>query len=355
MNRQELQNSTTDYDQRVLVKFGVLLNWSARDTHNMLRKALDGSQHSYESVRRLTKSIKEGRVDIKDIRGGAHHIHPESDERVNQIKDELSQHRGWSVRHIAEKLGIPKTTVHEILTEKLGLKKVMKVWVPHTLTEDQKIFRIEGCHNNLLRYRRHPSLLKRTLAIDESWVSLLIPESKTKAKVWIGPNENVPTTIRAELREPKRMLILAMDFEGIAFWEILPLGTTVNAQVYLDFLQRNIPEWMARKGHKKVIIAQDNARPHVARIINEYFAEQNIEKWVQAPYSPDLQPCDFNGFGPLKEGIRGYRHSNWTELTEAIKDTFERGLGRGLFKGVSMLPDRWERVITEEGEYLTHN
>ena len=87
MNRQELQYSITDYDQRVLINFSVLLNWTAKDTHDILRKAFNGCQQSYENVRRLTKEIKEGRSDFEDTRGGVYHIHPKSEERVDQIND----------------------------------------------------------------------------------------------------------------------------------------------------------------------------------------------------------------------------------------------------------------------------
>ena len=91
----------------------------------MLEKALDGGQQNYENGRRWTKVIKEGGVDIEDTRRGPHHIaRPKLDERVDQIKDELSHHRWWSVRQIAEKFGILESTVHEVLTEKPGLKKI---------------------------------------------------------------------------------------------------------------------------------------------------------------------------------------------------------------------------------------
>ena len=94
MNRQKLQNSIIDYDKRVLSNFCVLLNRTAKDTHDILRKAFNKPQKSYENLRCLTKEIEEGIVDIEDPRGGLYHIQPESEERVDQIKDELSHHRG---------------------------------------------------------------------------------------------------------------------------------------------------------------------------------------------------------------------------------------------------------------------
>ena len=113
----------------------------------MLKKALDGDQQNYENGRRWTKKIKEGGVDIEDTRCGPHHIRPKSDERVDQMKDELSHHRGWSVRQIAEKFGILESYVHEVLTEKLGLKKIMKV---KFLTLSLKIRRYFGLMANII-------------------------------------------------------------------------------------------------------------------------------------------------------------------------------------------------------------
>ena len=113
----------------------------------MLEKALDGGQQNYENGRRWTKVIKESGVDIEDTRCGPHHIRPKLDERVDQIKVELSHHRGWSVRQIAEKFGILESTIHEVLTEKLGLKKIMKV---KFLTLSLKIRRHFGLMVNII-------------------------------------------------------------------------------------------------------------------------------------------------------------------------------------------------------------
>ena len=48
-------------------------------------------------MRGLTKENEGTRVDIEDTRGGVYYIHPELEERIDQIKDELSNHRGWCV------------------------------------------------------------------------------------------------------------------------------------------------------------------------------------------------------------------------------------------------------------------
>jgi hypothetical protein len=49
---------------------------------------------------------------------------------------------------------------------------------------------------------------------------------------------------------------------------------------------------------KRVIILHDNARPHSA---GDVFDGQDWEVLSHPPHSPDLSPCDFHLFGPLKE------------------------------------------------------
>ncbi|GFN78245.1 histone-lysine N-methyltransferase SETMAR [Plakobranchus ocellatus] len=47
------------------------------------------------------------------------------------------------IREIALKLEIPKSTVHEIVHDTLGYRKVSARWVPKMLTEDHKLQRVE--------------------------------------------------------------------------------------------------------------------------------------------------------------------------------------------------------------------
>lgn len=352
MSKIELKNSVSDLEQRVFIKFGVLLNRTAKEIAKDLKKALGKKAYSYSSVHRWAMEISEGRNDTEETRGGAHHIHPEAEKRIEDVKEKLRDRRGWSMRELARQLQIPSASPHRILTKVLGLKKVLGKWIPHELTEDQMKFRIIASRNNLLRFRRNTRLLKRTLAIDETWVHLYAPPAKDKARFWLGADEKKPIIARQELRERKRMLIMAMDLNGITFWELCEEEQTVTAERYKSFLQRNLPTWMAKNKIKKPIIAHDNARPHMSRIITDYFRDNNIETWIQPPYSPDLQPCDYNCFGPLKRELKGKRYNNFSELSSVLNNTISKGLQDGLFRGVRMLPERWQRVIDNNGSYI---
>ena len=56
-----------------------------------------------------------------------------------RIKDVVDEEPFLSVRQIATLTGIPKSTVFERLTEKLGYISKHLKWVPHLLSEEKNI------------------------------------------------------------------------------------------------------------------------------------------------------------------------------------------------------------------------
>ena len=72
---------------------------------------------------------------------------------------------------IAYMLGISHASVHKILTEDLGKRKVATKFVPHDLTIEEKLNRVHIATSLLLRFF-HESMefLNWIVAIDETWV-----------------------------------------------------------------------------------------------------------------------------------------------------------------------------------------
>lgn len=60
--------------------------------------------------------------------------------------------------------------------------------------------------------------------------------------------------------------------------------------------RRNIPI-------RSAIMLHDNARPHTASLTTKTLDELGWETLEHPPYSPDLLPCDYHLFGPLKEAL----------------------------------------------------
>ncbi|GFX38598.1 mariner Mos1 transposase [Trichonephila clavipes] len=68
-----------------------------------------------------------------------------------------------------------------------------------------------------------------------------------------------------------------------------------------------------------VILLHDNARPHTANAVKTTLQQLRWEILEHPSYSPNISPCDFHAFGPLKRAIRGHRFTtdddvcNWVQ------------------------------------------
>ncbi|KAG5310542.1 MOS1T transposase, partial [Pseudoatta argentina] len=97
--------------------------------------------------------------------------------------------------------------------------------------------------------------------------------------------------------------------------------------------------------HDKVILLHDNARPHVAKPVK-------TSVLPHPPYSPDIAPSDFHLFRSMAHGLADRRfHSyegaqKWIDSWIASKDmSFFR-------RGIHVLPERWEKVVSSDGQYF---
>ena len=92
---------------------------------------------------------------------------------------------------------------------------------------------------------------------------------------------------------------------------------------------------------KVPVIVHYNARPHKSLVVTQYLMESKFDTCGHPPFSPDVHPDDYINFYHLKAGLSRIRYPEWASVKEAIKKAILEGLQRGLFIGVTMLPERW--------------
>ncbi|CAH2104924.1 unnamed protein product [Euphydryas editha] len=87
-------------------------------------------------------------------------------------------------------------------------------------------------------------------------------------------------------------------------------------------------------------MSNDNARPHRAKIVTDFFEDKNIALWTHPPYSPDLNPLDYGCFSELKRMLRGNMFNSWDQLTSSLEDIFRQCKENEKFKSIRRLPER---------------
>ncbi|GFN74651.1 histone-lysine N-methyltransferase SETMAR [Plakobranchus ocellatus] len=96
----------------------------------------------------------EGRTSLGDEPKSGRPKTSTNEENTTRVDELIRCDRRMKIREFALKFEIPKNTVHEIVHDTLGYRKVSARWVPKMLTEDHKLQRVEISQRLLQRYQQ---------------------------------------------------------------------------------------------------------------------------------------------------------------------------------------------------------
>jgi len=128
------------------------------------------------------KAFSEGHESIKDEPRSGRPSTSKTDNNVELVGALVRSDRRLTVRMIASELNLNHTTVHQILTEELAMKKLYTKFVPKNLTIEEKDNRKDACLHLLERIQRDRNFLKNVITGDETWIFEYDPEIKRQSK-----------------------------------------------------------------------------------------------------------------------------------------------------------------------------
>nr|KAF6374223.1 hypothetical protein mPipKuh1_009456 [Pipistrellus kuhlii] len=257
-----------------------------------------------------------------------------------------------TTREIAEKLHVSHTCIENHLKQ-LGYIRKLDTWVPQELKESQLMQRISSC--DLLKKRNeNDPFLKRLITGDEKWV---VYNNIKRKRSWSRPGELTQTTSKADIHQKKVLLSVWWDYKGIVYFEFLPPNRPINSDVYIEQLtklnnavEEKRPELTNRKG---VVFHHDNARPHTSLVTWQKLMELGWDVLPHPPYSPDLAPSDYFLFRSLQNSLNGKNFNNDDDVKSYLIQFFANKNQKFFERGIMMLPERWQKVIDQNGQYIT--
>ena len=117
-------------EQHVCIKFCFKLGKTFTETFHMLQQAYGKDCLSRTQFHEWYQRLKSGRTSIEDD--------PKSGRPSTSVDDDhekvlalIRQNRRLTLREIAEEVGICKRLCHQILTDKLKMRRVAAKFVPH--------------------------------------------------------------------------------------------------------------------------------------------------------------------------------------------------------------------------------
>ena len=87
----------------------------------------------------------------------------------NEVRNVIDGDRCLTVREVADKCVISKTTVHEILVQELHMNRICMRWVPRMLSEENMTNRTEASRQFLRKFSQSGiGFLDRIITTDET-------------------------------------------------------------------------------------------------------------------------------------------------------------------------------------------
>lgn len=207
------------------------------------------------------QKFREGNFDLEDkSKSGAPTV---VDDDI--LRADIESNPRQTTYDLAVTYGCDQKTIWNHL-KSIGKICKLSIWVPHKLTNENRIQRTTTCAALLSRLKIDP-FLDRLITGDEKWVLYV---NNKRDKQWLNPNQTPLPTAKSGQHPKKVLLSVWWDIHGIVYWELLEKNRTINAELYsqqLERLAQNIRSIL--RNRKGVMLQHDNARPHTARLTRE--------------------------------------------------------------------------------------
>lgn len=298
-------------------------------------------------VQRWFSKFQSGYIDLKDApRSGR-----PSTIDLDSLKSIVESDPRQSLEEIAKAIGAPKSTVYDHLKE-IGKALREGVWVPHQLSESNKMQRITIC-NSLLCRQQNESFLHRIITGDEKWI---LYDNQKRKRQWLSRKERSVPVVKPDIHAKKVLLSIWWNIYGIVHYEFLKTGETITADIYCDQLVR-LSEAIGKKhaalvNRRGVMLQHDNAKPHTAKKTQEKIRDLQWEVLPHPPYSPDCAPSDYHLFRSLQNFLAGKKFDSLDDVKTVLKGYFASKSGSFYKEGIEKLVSRWERVVENDGDYV---
>lgn len=278
---------------------------------------------------------------------------------LHSLEKALRRNPKLSVRQLALRLGIPRSTVHRAIKHKLGLFPY-KIQVVQRLQRGDKAKRLRFCRWLLSRWKR-TSFRRALVMTDEANFHLEGNVTKQNCRIWgTEPPEEVAFRQGHSPHVTVWCGVASWGIVGPYFFEERGKVATVTGGRYRRMLQEYlIPQLLQNNiSLRDVWFQQDGAGPHTAAstlaLLKSFFPGKVLSKGgsvMWPPRSPDLTLPDFFLWGLIKAQVYGSRVPSLAVLKRRIRAALNAVPSATLKAALDVLPLRARACIQQRGGY----
>lgn len=341
---------------RGVIRFLLAKKHTAAEIHRQICEIYGPNIMSDSKVRLWCRLFKEGRTNVHDDkRSGRPSV--VTDDLVEKVNAKVRENRRFTISEISIQFPeVSRALIHEIVTEKLGYKKLCARWVPKMLTDVHKQRRVEAGRNFLQRFENEgEEFFSHLVTGDETWISYTNVESKQKSMQWRHSSSPKAKKFKQAPSVRKMMATVFWDQKGVLLVEFLERGATINADMYcktLMKLRRAIQNKRRGMLSSGIVFLHDNARPHTARSTVHLIEKFGWDVFDHPPYSPDLAPSDYHLFLLLKQWLQSQRFENDDELMTGVTNWLKSLAADFFDAGLKKLVQRYKKCVEVGGDYV---
>lgn len=341
---------TEECEYRSVIKFLLNLKKTNKEILEMVNEGFGATAPHRATIYRWIAEIKGGRTDVHDRKSPGRPNEIDHSEKGAKLESLIMENRRVSISELSFATNLDRRTTHNIIKE-LGFRKIASRFVARILTPEMKINRMECSQHNLNLLKRHGKIkfLEGLVTVDETSLSLYLPETKQESMEWCRSGDQVQLKMKSGLIHRREFnLTVFWCYSGVIFMNFLPKGQSVTGQKYAEFIR----EASDRCGNAKRWFLQDNAPVHTAQVANEALQSSCFNPISHPPYSPDIAPSDYYLFRHLKKYLRGKKFVSPQDLKDDVIEWFNTR-GSDFYKqGIDELPIRWGKCVANHGGYI---
>jgi histone-lysine N-methyltransferase SETMAR len=134
--------------------------------------------------------------------------------------------------------------------------------------------------------------------------------------------------VAKRLRFDKKVILCVWwNYEGPIYYELVPDGRKINAEVYSQELEKMymvlLEKCPALVNRMRMLLKQDNARPHTAKkTLQKVEKLEDIELLPHPAFSPDLELSDCCLFRSIAQFLRGKMFQFVANVEVAVEEYF---------------------------------
>lgn len=337
----------SSYQIRTILLYEFKNGLKASEAARKIRNVFGGDCVSDPVARFWFRRFKSGEQSLENEARSGRPLTFENDE----IRECLRENPRATCKEIGEILECDESTARKRL-HTLGFSKKLDKWVPHKLTENNKLSRFSICNCLLIRVASDP-FIDRIVTCDEKWVTY---DNSRRSGQWVERGKAPGTSAKKEIHQRKILVTVWWTARGIVHVDYLPRGQTITSDIYCAQIttvhQKLLENQASLVNRKGVLLLHDNARPHVAIKTREKLKEVGWEILPHPPYSPDISPTDYHLFLALSNFLANQCFTNDDQVKTALDRFFSSKNQEFYSRGMNSLVERWQKVVECNGDYF---